>query len=87
MGFAIHQGHLVLDRGLRLSFAKFALAGLVLGIGLWGMAQLAPQLLASLPRLRSEAELLLLIVEGAAIYGVVILALFGRRWLLSLARG
>jgi hypothetical protein len=42
--------------------------------------------LSSLPRLRNESELVVLALLGSVVYGAVVLALFGRRWLALLPR-
>jgi putative peptidoglycan lipid II flippase len=86
IGFAVRAGHLALDRALLNSFAKFAIAGAILGAVLWFTARLAAAGLAQLATFRDEATLGLLIVTGAVVYAVCILALFGRRWLVSLLR-
>jgi putative peptidoglycan lipid II flippase len=85
IGFAVRAGHLALDRALLNSFAKFALAGAILGAVLWFAARFAAGHL-QISSLRDEATLGLLIVVGAAVYAGCILALFGRRWLVSLVR-
>src|SRR5262249_20307613 len=84
--FAVRAGHLALDRALLSSFARFAVAGAILGAVLWFTARLAAAGLAQLATFRDEATLGLLIVTGAVVYAVCILALFGRRWLVSLVR-
>jgi putative peptidoglycan lipid II flippase len=81
MLFAVREGHLVLDREMRISFARFAVAGTALAATFWAIAKFLPGLLLSLPRFRSEAELSVLVVAGTAVYGALILLLFGRRWL------
>ena len=86
IGFAVRAGHLALDRALLGSFAKFAVAGAILGAVLWFTARFAAARLAQLATFRDEATLGLLIVTGAVVYAVCILALFGRRWLVSLVR-
>jgi putative peptidoglycan lipid II flippase len=85
IGFAVRAGHLALDRALLNSFAKFAVAGAILGAVLWFAARFAAGHL-QISSLRDEATLGLLIVVGAAVYAGCILALFGRRWLVSLVR-
>lgn len=87
MVFAIRAGHLTLDREIGMSFARFAATGAILAAAFWAIVQLAPSLLASLPRFHDEATLLLLIVAGSLIYAVTIAALFGRRWIVALVRG
>ncbi len=84
--FAVRAGYLALDRVLLRSFAKFVLAGVVLAAALWFSARLAAAgVLQNVP-FRDEATLGILIVVGAAVYAISILALFGRRWLISLVR-
>ena len=87
IGFAVHRGHLVIDHPMRLSVVKFALTCAVLAGALWMVALLAPAGLVALPGLRDEALFVLLMIAGGAIYALLILMLFGRRWLLLLARG
>jgi putative peptidoglycan lipid II flippase len=86
IGFAVRAGYLVLDRAMLRSFAKFALTGVILGAALWYAARLAAVHLAQISAFRDETALLLLVVVGAVVYAGSILALFGRRWLLSLVR-
>jgi putative peptidoglycan lipid II flippase len=86
IGFAVRAGHLVLDRAMLRSFAKFALTGVVLGAALWYAARLAAVHLAQISAFRDETALLLLVMVGAVVYAGSILALFGRRWLVSLVR-
>jgi putative peptidoglycan lipid II flippase len=86
IGFAVRAGYLVLDRAMLRSFAKFALTGVILGAALWYTARLAAVHLAQISAFRDETALLLLVVVGAFVYAGSILALFGRRWLVSLVR-
>jgi putative peptidoglycan lipid II flippase len=86
IGFAVRAGHLVLDRAILQSFAKFALTGVILGAALWFAARFAAVHLAQISAFRDEAALLILVVVGAVVYAGAILALFGRRWLVSLVR-
>jgi putative peptidoglycan lipid II flippase len=86
IGFAARAGHLVLDRAILQSFAKFALTGVILGAALWFAARLAAVHLAQISAFRDETALLLLVVVGAFVYAGSILLLFGRRWLGSLVR-
>jgi hypothetical protein len=44
------------------------------------------RLLSSWPRFRNESELALLALIGGVVYGGLILALFGRRWLTLMRR-
>jgi putative peptidoglycan lipid II flippase len=86
IGFAVRAGHLVLDRAILQSFAKFTLTGVILGAALWFAARFAAVHLAQISAFRDEAALLILVVVGAVVYAGSILALFGRRWLVSLVR-
>ena len=84
MWFAHRAGHLRIDARLRTSGIKFVVAGLVLA-GVVKLAQ-APvqQLMASWPGPRDLAALAILACLGAATYGMMVVALFGRAWLGSL---
>ena len=86
MGFAVRAGYLVLDRAMLLSFAKFALAGVILGAALWFAARFVAVHLAQMSAFRDEATLGILVVVGALVYIATILPLFGRRWLTTLVR-
>jgi putative peptidoglycan lipid II flippase len=84
--FAVRAGYLALDRVLLQSLAKFVLAGVVLAAALWFSARLATAgMLQNVP-FRDEATLGVLVVVGVVVYTTSILALFGRRWLVSLTR-
>src|ERR1044072_6771737 len=61
IGFAVRAGFLALDRVLLQSFAKFAVAGLVLGAALWFAARFAATALTQIA-FRDEATLGLLVV-------------------------
>src|SRR5882724_11400070 len=86
VGFAVRAGYLALDRALMQSLVKFALSGAVLGAALWFAARFAAVHLAQISAFRDEAALLILVVVSAVVYAGSILALFGRRWLVSLVR-
>jgi putative peptidoglycan lipid II flippase len=86
IGFAVRAGHLVLDRAMVRSFAKFALTGVILGAALWFAARFAAVHLAQISAFRDEAALLILVVVGAVVYAGTVLPLFGRAWLRSLVR-
>src|SRR5712672_887822 len=86
IGFAVRAGHLVLDRALMRSLAKFAVSGAVLGAALWFAARFAAAHFAQLSALRDEAALLSLIVVGTFVYAGSVLLLFGWGWLRSLVR-
>src|SRR6266496_1123112 len=84
--FAVRAGYLVLDRAMLASFAKFVLAGVILGAALWFAARFAAVQFAQISAFRDEATLAFLVVIGAVVYAGSILPLFGRRWLISLVR-
>jgi putative peptidoglycan lipid II flippase len=86
LGFAVRAGYLELDRRLMLSFAKFAVSGLVLAGALWWTQRFAAVYFAQMHVLRDETILLLLIAVGAFVYAFSILLLFGRGWLFALRR-
>ena len=86
MFFAVRAGYLVLDRAMLLSFAKFVLAGVILGAALWFAARFAAVQFAQMSAFRDEAALAFLMAVGAIVYAGSILPLFGRRWLISLVR-
>ena len=86
MFFAVRAGYLVLNRAMLLSFAKFVLAGLILGAALWFTARFAGVQFAHISAFRDEATLAFLVVVGALFYTGSILLLFGRNWLVSLVR-
>jgi putative peptidoglycan lipid II flippase len=84
--FAVRANYLAFDRALVQSIAKFAGIGIVLAAALWLSAKYAAVHFSALP-LRDEAALLLLVAVGTLVYGALILALFGPRWLRSLVKG
>src|SRR3954447_19543184 len=84
--FAVRRGFLVLDRVWLLSLAKFLLTGIILAAAFWLIARFGGPSLDAMP-FRDELTLLLLAVGGTIVYALAILALFGRRWLVSLVRG
>lgn len=87
LGFAVRAGYLQPDRGWLQSLAKFLLSGVVLAVALWLTARFGTAYFAGMHVLRDETILLLLVVVGTFAYGLSILLLFGRRWILSLVRG
>jgi len=82
--FAKRQGHFVLEASLRRALARLAAAGVVLAIVLWLAAEPVAGLFAGWNSWRDESTLAVLAVIGAAIYGGIVLALFGRQWLATL---
>ncbi len=79
--FGIRAGHIRIDQRLRQSTFKLAGAGLVLAAVLWLCAGPVVHLFEDWHRLRQVAALAMLAAIGGAIYGGIVLALFGRRWL------
>ncbi|MGE0288749.1 MAG: murein biosynthesis integral membrane protein MurJ [Bradyrhizobium sp.] len=84
--FAVRAGYLALDRTLLQSFAKFVVAGVILGAALWLSTRFAGNSLAQMSALRDEVMLGLLVVVGTVVYAASVIVLLGRRWLLSLLR-
>jgi putative peptidoglycan lipid II flippase len=84
--FAVRAGYLSFDRAFVVSLLKFVVVGAVLAAVLWLTARVAAVQFAAMTSLRDEATLALLIVVTVVVYGVLIMALFGRRWLQSLVR-
>jgi putative peptidoglycan lipid II flippase len=79
--FAMRAGHLTIDRRLRQSAIKLALAGLALAVLLWSCDGPVAHLFDGWHRLRDVATLAVLAALGGSLYGGVVLALFGRGWL------
>jgi putative peptidoglycan lipid II flippase len=79
--FAMRAGHLHIDQRLRQSTMKLAAAGLALAAALWLCTSPVAHLFADWQRLRHVAVLALLFVIGGAVYGGIVIALFGPRWL------
>jgi putative peptidoglycan lipid II flippase len=84
---AARAGFIAADTELKASLGKLALAGIALAAALLVTAPFATSLLGSLPRLRDPSELLAVALVGGLVYGVLVLVLFGRRWLSLLRRG
>jgi putative peptidoglycan lipid II flippase len=79
--FAERAGHIHIDERLRQSTVKLAGAGLVLAATLWLCDAPVVHLFADWQRLRDVATLALLAAIGGSVYGGIVLALFGSRWL------
>ncbi|MFI4962191.1 MAG: murein biosynthesis integral membrane protein MurJ, partial [Hyphomicrobiales bacterium] len=79
--FAARAGHIHIDERLRQSTVKLAGAGLVLAATLWLCGAPVAHLFAGWDRLRDVATLALLAAIGGGVYGGIVLALFGSRWL------
>ena len=79
--FAARAGHVHIDERLRQSTLKLAAAGLALAAALWLCEAPVAHLFAGWHRLRDVATLALLAAIGGGVYGGIVLALFGPRWL------
>jgi putative peptidoglycan lipid II flippase len=86
IGFAVRAGYLEFDRAFVMSLLKFAVVGSLLAAALWFTARVAATQFAGMTTLRDEATLAVLIAVTLIVYGALIMALFGRSWLRSLAR-
>ncbi|MDB5654630.1 MAG: integral rane protein MviN, partial [Tardiphaga sp.] len=86
IGFAVRAGYLEFDRGFVLSLLKFVVIGIVLAAALWLAAGFAAARFASWTTLRDEAALGVLMLVTVVVYAVLVLLLFGRKWLRSLVR-
>ena len=80
-------GFIAADRDLKASLGRLAVAGIAMAILLAIAVPLVTSLLSSLSRFRNESELLVLTCVGGAVYGALVLVLFGRRWAMLLRRG
>jgi putative peptidoglycan lipid II flippase len=80
-------GFIAADRDLKASLGRLAVAGVAMAVLLAIAVPLVTKLLSSVSRFRNESELLVLTLLGGTVYGVLVLALFGRRWVALLRRG
>lgn len=83
---AARAGFIAADRELKASLVKLAAASAALTLLLVLLGPLVTAALSSMTRFRNEAELLALALPGAAVYGILVLVLFGRRGALLLRR-
>ncbi|HEY5378848.1 MAG TPA: murein biosynthesis integral membrane protein MurJ [Pseudolabrys sp.] len=79
--FAMRAGHLRIDERLRQSMIKLAAAGLALAAALWLCEAPVARLFADWKSLRDVASLATLFVIGGFVYGGIVIAFFGPRWL------
>jgi putative peptidoglycan lipid II flippase len=79
--FARRAGFFFIDERLQQSTLKLVAAGLALTVTLWLCAGPVAHLFADWERLRYVATLAVVIIIGGAVYGGIIVALFGRAWL------
>jgi len=83
---AARSGYIAIDKELKSSLGKLAVAGVAMALLLVVAVPLVTSLLSSLSGFRNESELLVLTLLGGAFYGVLVLILFGRRWISLLRR-
>jgi putative peptidoglycan lipid II flippase len=83
---ARRAGLIAIDATLKSSLARLGIAGVVFLVFVVIAAPLVTYLLSSLPRFRDESELLVLAVCGGAVYGGLVVALFGRSFLALMRR-
>ncbi|HEY1310784.1 MAG TPA: murein biosynthesis integral membrane protein MurJ [Pseudolabrys sp.] len=79
--FAMRAGHMQLDERLRQSMVKLSAAGVALATVLWLCEAPVAHLFSDWSRLRDVAALALLATIGGCVYGGMVIALFGQRWL------
>jgi putative peptidoglycan lipid II flippase len=84
---AARAGFIAADAELKATLGKLAVTGIALAVALLVAAPLATSWLGSLPRFHNVVELLVVAVVGGLVYGVLVLVLFGRRWLSLLRSG
>ena len=84
--FAGRSGFVAMDAELKSALGKLLAAGLAMTLVLLAAKPIVTSLLSSLSRFRNESELLALAIVGGAFYGVLVLVLFGRRWISLLRR-
>ena len=84
--FARRQGFAVSGAAVGKPVAKLLLAGVALAAALFAGAYGLERALAGLSVFREETMLALLLVLGAMVYGLLVLALLGRGWLRGLLR-
>ncbi len=79
--FAHRAGHARIERHLRQSFFKLAIAGLALAATLWLLQMPVAHVFAGWHHWRAPMTLAALMLIGGGVYGVLVLILFGQRWL------
>jgi putative peptidoglycan lipid II flippase len=84
--FAARARLIAPDPELKATLVKLAVAAIVLAVVLALAAPFVTAMLSSWSRFRDESALGVLVVLGAVVYGGLVVALLGRRWL-SLLRG
>ena len=84
--FAARARLIAPDAALKMTLVKLAVATIGLAIVLAIAAPIVTAMLSSWSRFRDESALAVLVAIGAVVYGGLVVALLGRRWL-SLFRG
>jgi putative peptidoglycan lipid II flippase len=79
--WAARAGHIAADATLKSSLVKLAGAGVAMALVLLLAVPIVTNMLSTVSKFRNESELLVLALIGGVVYGVLVLALFGRRWL------
>ena len=79
--FGMRAGHIQIDEHLWKSAIKLTGAGLALAGVLWLCSEPIAHLFDDWQKLREIAALALLAAIGGAVYGCIVLVLFGRNWL------
>ncbi len=85
--FAARADLIGFDARLRRASVKFLVIALVLALALMAGERALDILFASMTRLRAEAELATLVGIGGLVYGLAVIALFGRKWLRGFRAG
>ena len=80
----MRRGHFAFDPPLRGATAGLAAAGVALAAALWLAQGPVARLFADWTSWRDESTLAVLAAIGAAVYGAVVFALFGKQWLAAL---
>ncbi|MEA2937950.1 MAG: putative peptidoglycan lipid flippase [Alphaproteobacteria bacterium] len=78
---ARRAGLVAIDQRLIHAAGRLALAGLVMALALWLAQRPVAALVSEWTSLRDETALAILAATGAAVYGGLLAALFGREWL------
>jgi len=84
--FGVRAGYLRRDPELTRAIGKLIVASAALALVLWLGRAPALELFAGAGRWRDLFGLVLLAAAGGAVYGGIVLALFGRQWLAQLRR-
>jgi putative peptidoglycan lipid II flippase len=82
--FATRAGHLTRDERLLRSVVRLAVAGIAMAIVLWACRGPVSAWAAGRESLRDLAALVVLAAIGGAVYGGIVVALFGRQWIATL---